>query len=434
MFLVWGMHQRLLMVLVVTALAAVLVSSCGGGGGDSQEQDSTEDTTTTNEATEQATTTGGGDQAPEDALNAALDQSFAESGAPGVVAAVQTPQYTWVETRGVADLSSEEPMTPDVYHRIGSVTKTFTISLLLQAADEGLLSLDDTIEQYVDGVPNGDEITLRQMATMTSGIASYTEDEQWQNEVFSDTSRVWTPEELAQIGIEDSPLFDPGTEWHYSNTNTVLLGLVLEQVTGESIGELYRERIIEPLGLQGTSFPDADPSLPDPHAQGYTLQGQSGGEPVDATNWNPSWAWTAGAMISTVEDLLVYGRVLGTGEGLLSPEQQAQRLDSFVSDVPPLNQSPLNGDLGYGIGLMNDHGWIGHDGELPGYNTYLLYHPELDATVAVAVNSDISSGDCPEDKPTMTDGPRGIPCDDPADRIFRALAEALGKPALNLGQ
>jgi D-alanyl-D-alanine carboxypeptidase len=131
------MHQRLLMVLVVTALAAVLVSSCGGGGGDSQEQDSTEDTTTTNEATEQATTTGGGDQAPEDALNAALDQSFAESGAPGVVAAVQTPQYTWVETRGVADLSSEEPMTPDVYHRIGSVTKTFTATLLLQAEAEG---------------------------------------------------------------------------------------------------------------------------------------------------------------------------------------------------------------------------------------------------------------------------------------------------------
>jgi D-alanyl-D-alanine carboxypeptidase len=411
------MHQRRLMGFVVTALAALLASSCGGGGGSQEEEQASEDTLLS-----------------QDALNAALEQSFEESGAPGVVAAVQTPEDTWVGTLGVADLASEEPMTPDVHHRIGSVTKTFTISLLLQAADEGLLSLDDTIEQYVDGVPNGDEITLRQMANMTSGIASYTEDEQWQNEVFSDTSRVWTPEELAQIGIEDSPLFDPGTEFHYSNTNTVLLGLVLEQVTSQPIGELYRERIIEPLGLQGTSFPDADPSLRDPHDQGYTLQGQSGGEPVDATNWNPSWAWTAGAMISTMEDLLAYGRALGTGEGLLPPEQQAERLDSFVSDVPPLNQSPLNGDLGYGLGLMNDQGWIGHNGELPGYNTYLLYHPELDATVAVVVNSDIPSGDCPADKPTMTDGPRGIPCDDPADRIFRALAEALGKPALNLGQ
>jgi CubicO group peptidase (beta-lactamase class C family) len=86
------------------------------------------------------------DKVPVDALNAALEKSFAESGAPGVVAAVQTPEDTWVETRGVADLSSEEPMAPDVHHRIGSVTKTFTISLLLQAAAEGLLSLDDTIE------------------------------------------------------------------------------------------------------------------------------------------------------------------------------------------------------------------------------------------------------------------------------------------------
>ena len=139
-------------------------------------------------------------------------------------------------------------------------------------------------------------------------------------------------------------------------------------------------------------------------------------------------------MISTVEDLLVYGRALGTGKGLLPPEQQSERLDSFVNDLSPLNQPPLNGELGYGIGLANDKGWIGHNGELPGYNTYLFYHPEIDAVVAVEVNSDIPSGDCPPDKPTMTDGPRGIPCDDPADRIFRALAEALGKPALNLGQ
>jgi D-alanyl-D-alanine carboxypeptidase len=122
MFFACGMQQRRLVVLVVTALAALLVSGCGGGDGASQEEDSAEDTTTTTEDTEQATTTGNTGQAPEDALNAALDQSFAESAAPGVVAAVQTPDYTWVETRGVADRTSEEPMTPNVYHRIGSVT------------------------------------------------------------------------------------------------------------------------------------------------------------------------------------------------------------------------------------------------------------------------------------------------------------------------
>jgi D-alanyl-D-alanine carboxypeptidase len=230
-----------------------------------------------------------------------------------VVAAVQTPEYTWGRTLGVADRTSEEPMTPDVHHRIGSATKTFTVSLLLQTDDEGLLSLDDTIERYVAGIPNGDKITLRQLANHTSGIADY-DNEQFEAVLSSDPYRVWQPEELMQFGIEDSPVFDPGTEWQYSNINTVLLGIILEQVTDEPIGQLYRERIIEPLGLQGTSFPDlTDNSLPDPHAQGYTLSytGQaSGAEPTDVTDWSPSVQWTAGTMISTIDDLLVYGRAL----------------------------------------------------------------------------------------------------------------------------
>ena len=405
--------------IFVTGLVLLLGVACSGGDGSKEDSAASPDST------------GGSEQASTADLDAALKKSFRESEAPGVVAAVQTPEYTWVRALGVADRASGESMTPEMHHRIGSVTKTFTATLLLQAADEELLSLDDTIDQYVEGVPNGDKITLRQMADMTSGIASYTADDQWVKEWSSDPYRVWKPEELAQAGIKDSPQFDPGTEWFYSNTNYVLLGLVLEQVTGKPIGELYREQIIEPLGLKNTSFPDqADSSIPEPHAQGYTLQGQSSGDkPIDSTDWSPSEAWTAGMMISTVEDLLVYGRALGTGKGLLPPETQSERLDSFVSDVPPLNQPPLKGDLAYGIGLGKDHGWVGHNGEIPGFNTYLFYHPELDAVVAVEVNSDISSGNCPKGVPIMKEWSRSIPCELPATRIFEALADALGKPA-----
>jgi D-alanyl-D-alanine carboxypeptidase len=324
-------------------------------------------------------------------------------------------------------------MTPEVYHRAGSVTKTFTATLLLQAEAKGLLSLEDTIDKYVKGVPNGDEITLRQLATMTSGVATYSENKKFDFDggPGTDPYKVWKPEELVKIGIEDSPLFDPGTQFAYSNTNYVLLGLVLERVTGKPIGELYRRWIIEPLSLKNTSFPDlADTSLPDPHAQGYTLQGKSSGEkPRDATDWNASWTWTAGMIISTVDDLLVYGRAMGTGKGLLSPAQQDERIDSLASDVPPFDQPPLKGDFGYGLGLMKEHGWIGHSGVIPGYNTALYYNRELDAVLVVEANSDIFSGDCPEDRPTMKDGAQNIPCDVPASRIFKALAEALGKPA-----
>jgi D-alanyl-D-alanine carboxypeptidase len=420
MFFVWGMRRGRLMGLIVTALAAMLVSSCGGSGG--QRDDSAADTTTAG---------GGGGRATTADLDAALKKSFKESDAPGVVAAVQTPEYTWIRALGVADRASEETMTPEMYHRAGSVTKTFTATLLLQAEAKGLLSLDDTIDQYVKGVPNGDEITLRQMATMTSGIATYSETKKFDGDPGADPYRVWEPEELVKIGIEDSPLFDPGAQFDYSNTNYVLLGLLLEKVTGKPIGELYRRWIIEPLGLKDTSFPDtSDTSLPDPHAQGYTLQGRSSGEkPRNATDWNASWTWTAGMMISTVDDLLAYGRAMGTGKGLLSPKQQDERIDSLVSDVPPFDRPPLKGDYGYGLGLMKEHGWIGHSGVIPGYNTALYYNRELDAVVVVETDSDIFSGECPEGRPTMKDGAQNIPCDVPASRIFKALAEAVGKPA-----
>jgi D-alanyl-D-alanine carboxypeptidase len=258
------------------------------------------------------------------------------------------------------------------------------------------------------------------MADMTSGIASYTANQEWQEERISDPERVWKPEELAQVGIEDSPLFDPGTDWFYSNTNTVLLGLVLEQVTGEPIGDLYRERVIEPLGLEQTSFPDGSPTIPDPHARGYT-ENPGGEEPIDSTDWNPSQAWAAGEMISTVEDLLVYGRALGTGEGLLPPEQQAKRLNSF-GPAPPVPEQT------YSIGLMGLRGWVGHNAGIPGFNTILFYHPEIDAVIVVEVNTDLFSGDCPSGTPTWPDGPQDIPCQDPDGRIFTALAEALGEP------
>ena len=403
--------------LLVIGLVLLLGSGCGGGDGGKDGA-----------ATKH--TSGGGAQVSKADLDAALKKSFKESDAPGVVAAVQTPDFTWVQAMGVADRASGEPMTPEVHHRVGSVTKTFTATLLLKAADEGLLSLDDTIDQYVKGVPNGDKITLHQMSDMTSGIASYTESDQWVKEWLSDPTKVWKPEELARFGIKEPPLFDPGTGWFYSNTNYVLLGLVLQQVTGKPIEQLYEEEIIGPLHLTETSFPGTSSAIPEPYDHGYTLQGKSSGsKPIDSTHWSPSSAWTAGEMISTAEDLLVYGRALGTGKGLLSPQAQKERLDSFVDDVPPLNQPPLKGDLAYGIGLGKDHGWVGHNGEIPGYNTYLFYHPDIDAVVVVLVNSDVSSGKCPKGVPIMKEWPRTIPCELPADTIFEALAEALGKPS-----
>lgn len=302
-----------------------------------------------------------------------------------------------------------------MHTRIGSVTKTFVGTVILQLAEEGLLSLDDTIDQYVDNVPNGDRITLRMLTTMTSGVASYTLSMEFVEILFTKPETLWTPEEVLQIGLAESPLFEPGAQFNYSNSNTILLGMVIQDVTGQPVEDVLQERVIDPLGLDGTSWPGDSPDIPEPYPQGYTLQGATSETPRNATNWNPAWAWTAGELISTIDDLLVYGRSLANGRGLLGEEAQAERLTSFP------------GDAGYGIALGCVDGWVGHTGELPGYNTSVFHHTPSDTTVIVQVNSDIASGDCP-DLPTLVEDPGDLICSSPATRMAVALSDAVGHP------
>lgn len=364
-------------------------------------------------------------------LGAAATESFGGISAPGAVMAIRTPEGSWVATIGHQDWDGTIPMAADVNQRIGSVTKTFTVTALMQLAEQGALSLDDPIEQYVPGMPNGDA-TLYDLAAMRSGIPSYTFDESFEHTLFADPDYVWTPQSLVDLVKGVEPMYPPGAKTFYSNTNTVLLGMVIEQVTGKPIDQVMQGQIIEPLGLAATVFP-TDASFPEPHATGYTTQGTDDLKPVDATGWNPSWGWAAGAMISDLDDLLVWGEALVTGEGLLSPEWQQRRLDSFDFDVPVYlgpdkADAPQSPARAYGLGLGLALGWYGHAGELPGYNTVVQHHPETDTTLVVMVDSDIKSGECPEGSPTTPGGRTTGPCSDPAVFIADALAAAIGTP------
>jgi D-alanyl-D-alanine carboxypeptidase len=262
---------------------------------------------------------------------------------------------------------------------------------------------------------------------MRSGIPSYTFDPGFQATLFGSPETAWTPDQLIDVirGKDLGPevgAFEPGTQTFYSNTNTVLLGMVIEQVAGKPLPEVIRSGIIEPLGLTHTDFP-LDASFADPHARGYTVQGQDEGVPADATEWNPSWGWAAGAMTSSLDDLLVWGKALVTGEGLLGQEMQATRLDSFDFSIPPNSPSRA---YGLGIGLAN--GWYGHTGELPGYNTVVQRQRDAGITLVVMADSDIKAGDCTPDKPALPTGPKAGPCDDPAVHIANAISDALGLP------
>lgn len=314
-------------------------------------------------------------------LDTAIDTALAEANVPGAMVGIWGPDGSYLRAFGVADKATGAPMATDFYSRIGSVTKTFTVTGVLQLADAGRLGLDDPIGKFVEGVPEGDRITLRQLARMQSGLANYTAVPGFQQAFFADPRRPFTPRELLDWAFGQPSSFPPGAGFEYCNTNTVLLGLVVEKVAGQPLHDYIHDRIIEPLGLRRTTFP-TDSAFPQPHAQGYTVQTADDSEAV-ATDWNPSWAWAAGAMISTLDDMRVWAEALATGT-LLSPEMQQQRLQTVgAPGLPPQD--------GYGLGIFKLGGWIGHNGSLPGYQTVTVYLLEKQTAMVIFINTDIEA-------------------------------------------
>lgn len=289
-------------------------------------------------------------------------------------------QGEYVRATGVADTVTGRPMQTDGYVRIGSETKTFTVTALLKLVDDGRIGLDDPISRYVHGVPKGDRITLRQLAEMRSGLFPYTSDEDFVHDLLSDPQRSFTPEEVLAYGFKHRNTFKPGAQFEYSNTNLVLLGLVVEKVTGQRLQDFVRNRVLRPAHLRHTLFPEGA-EFPEPHPRGYTDQTLDGAV-ADATDWNPSWAWAAGAMISDLHDLRRWAKVVATGE-LLSPETQAQRLRTLPTGHPGTS---------YGLGIFETNGWIGHNGSIPGYETVTVYLPSQKATLVLMINTDSEVG------------------------------------------
>jgi D-alanyl-D-alanine carboxypeptidase len=319
-------------------------------------------------------------------LDSTLTQVMSEHKIPGVVLGLWIPGAgTWITARGMSNLATNAPMNNvDNHFRIGSITKTFTVTALLQLADDKTLTLDDLISHYLPFVPDGEKITLRMLANMTSGLYSYTFDDAWVKELLENPERVWTPRELVDVAFKHPLNFTPGTQWEYSNTNTVLLGMVIEKVTGQQMAEVFRQRIFEPLGLSQTSWPTSS-AMPEPFPHGYSEQTLDGKQ-ADVTFRNPSWAWGVGNLISTLADLKIYAKAIATGERLISKDMQAQRL-TWVT-LPPNTATKK-----YGLGIGDASGWLGHTGGLPGYNVTMYYLPPKDATIVVMVNSDISTND-----------------------------------------
>ena len=330
------------------------------------------------------------------AVQPELDRLMRDLAVTGAVVLVRSPEHgDWATTMGTRTWHGTEPVTLADHVRVGSNTKTWTATVILQLVDEGRIALDDPVSMYRPDVPNGENITIAQLLDMRSGLANYTENLELNEQMDSNPGRVWDPEELLAMGLAEPPAFPPGEGFLYSNTNYVLLGVIIEQLTGVPVEQVFQDRIFDPLGLSGTSFPArTDASVPQPHPQMYTfgtnvetidslvlppdVQAAAVAgtlEPMDVTDANPSWGWTAGAGISTAPDLADYVEDLVDG-CLLSPQLQQQRIESIQPRDPDDPASP-----GYGLGLARFGPVYGHSGELPGTNSFMGHDPVRDITV-----------------------------------------------------
>jgi D-alanyl-D-alanine carboxypeptidase len=305
---------------------------------------------------------------------------MAQQPIPGAIVGIwRHGKRPYVKAFGVRNKVTRAKMRPHLHMRIGSETKTFTATAVLELVDKGKVGLDDPISKYVAGVPGGEGVTIRQLLEMRSGLPSYTTDDAWIQSFLNNPFQSWTAEQLLPYGYKHPPLFAPGSAYNYSNSNYLLLGLVVERVTGQPISSYVRRRVLKPAGLTESVFP-TNAAFPRPYAQGYTVQTASGNE-ENATRWNPSWGGAAGALISTVDDLHKWARVVATGQ-LLSRRTQRQRTQFIpVAQLPP---------VGYGLGLINVNGWLGHNGSLPGFESVTLYLPSKRATLVILLNSDES--------------------------------------------
>ncbi len=313
------------------------------------------------------------------------------AGIPGLAMAVtHGDELLYIGAAGVSNLETQKPVRPDDRFRIYSIAKAFGAIVVLQLVDEGVLSLDDTVTKWLDSdavmaIPNVDQVTVRQLLNHTSGIYDFADDTDspfWEDAFLGpnvDWTKVWTIDELLAYASAENhaPYFAPGEGHHYSNTDYLLLGLIVEAATGNTYGNELQSRVLDPIGLENTFLAEGA-ALPEGTISGYQLLD---GQPVDVSISNLSWIWAAGGMVSTTEDLLAFGDALFSGQ-LLSEDSFAEMF-SFVPTANP--------NKGEGMGVYRietDNGTLtGMDGAGAGFVSSMMRQDDADITVVILANA-----------------------------------------------
>jgi D-alanyl-D-alanine carboxypeptidase len=338
------------------------------------------------------------------ALQASIEGLAKELMLPGAMVLLTTPRGNLVFGYGTTELGATNPPRADTHFRAASNTKTMTAAVIVQLIQEGKLSFDDLISEYVQGVPNGDAITIRQLLTMRSGLYNVTNAPELAESFDKDPDRVWTADEVLGIAFKRPPDFAPGAKFEYNNTNYILLGLVAEKIDGKPLSTIFQDRLFGPLGMKNTALPPSTSNaIPEPYSHGYLYGGTSYAladapypeelqaaakagtlEPNDDTWQNPSAYFAAGGVISTADDLATWMRALVGGK-LFNADFQRQWLASPEAPEPG---KPAMQKYGYGILTVTfgPNVIYYHEGEMPGYQSFMGYDPYNNVTLVIWTN------------------------------------------------
>lgn len=313
-------------------------------------------------------------------LENAFNEAMKKYEIPGAIVGIWSPEGNYIKAKGFSNLTTNEPMKVENHFRMGSVTKTFTGTIVLKLVEEGKINLDSSLAYYLPQYkfPKANKITVRMLGNMTSGIYSYSGDPAWvQSNLANNWETVWTADELVKVALQHPLDFEPGTKYNYSNTTPVLLGLICEKVTGKTMKELLEEKIFRKYNLNDTFWPE-NRYMPAPFSHGYSKM-NSANEFKDMTLTNPSWGGASGNLISNIYDLNKWIKMLGTGS-LYSSAMHAERLKWATG----------SNNL-YGFAIFNALGdlntlMLGHTGAIWGYNTFAFYIPSKELVIIVNVN------------------------------------------------
>ncbi|MGE4530334.1 MAG: serine hydrolase domain-containing protein [Acidithiobacillus sp.] len=307
-------------------------------------------------------------------FNQYITKTLNKESVPGAIIGIwQAGQPAYIRAFGVADIAQKKPFSTRMIMPVGGIAASFTATIVLELAKNHKISLTSPVSHYLPDVPDGDQITVADLVQMRSGLTDYLRDPAYLREVAAHPDNRLSPQQLLSFSFKHPLLFRPGSRFDYSSTNNILLGLIIEKVTGRPLSQVMAEQLLRPYKLRETAFSTsfAEPFL---NVKGYHKDAD--GQKMTPVEWNPSLYWASGAMTSSVGDLKRWAKI---------------NADHIISaPVAAHAKSAADGmtSMHYLWGSLESHGWIGNVSRMAGFETVAIYSPKYKDTIVIMMNSD----------------------------------------------